>query len=88
MRLTQIDEPILTQEEHGETILDIMVSWWDEDEGWLGDSEDIEASLVEEFPGHRVRVVLTDESADLTVSGPFVNVSCYSNMREDLIDDI
>ncbi len=86
MRLTQIDEPVLTQEEHGEAIMDIIVSWWDEDEGWLGEFEDIEASLIEEFPGHRAKVTLTEESVELTVSGPFANISCYANMREDLVD--
>lgn len=84
--MTQIDDPVLTQEEHGETILDIVVSWWDEDEGWLGDPEDIEAALMEEFPGHKTKVSLQFDSIDLSVTGPIANVSCYANMREDLVD--
>lgn len=74
----------LTRMSDIEDLIDNVLSWWDDEEmSWMGSAEDIKQGILEDLPGHKVEVSLSDRSVYYQVMGPIVNVSCSHTIEED-----
>lgn len=70
-----------------EVLVDIVASWWDEADGWMGSPEDIAAEILEEFPKHNINLELELNAISYTITGPRVNITCHheiSDLQQDL----
>lgn len=77
------DKPQQTvKDEDVDMLLDIVVSWWDETDGWMGSPEDIASEILDEFPNHKITVELDLNAISYTVTGPRVNISCHSEISD------
>lgn len=78
-----IERPSRTaNEEDADLILDIVVSWWVDGDGWVGTEEDISREILEEFPNHKVTIELMEQSISYTITGPRINLSCITELAE------
>lgn len=70
-----------------EVLVDIVGSWWDETDGWMGSPEDIATEILEEFPNHNINLELELNAISYTITGPRVNITCHheiSDLQQDL----
>ena len=77
------DKPQQTvKDEDIEVLLDIVVSWWDETDGWMGSPEDIASEILEEFPDHKINLELELKAISYTIIGPRVNITCHHEISD------
>jgi hypothetical protein len=87
LRLRQREdvEPIMDPADI-ESLIDTVISWWDDDDmDWMGTEDDIKASIEEDFPGHRARVRIDGNSITYEVTGPRVNIDLTNTITESMI---